>query len=217
MLRNWPFPGIIPGSASVIYADPPWHFENYSRLGEGRGAARHYPTMTLDDLKALPVGEIAAPDCALFVWIVKAMVPEALDLIRAWDFTFKTIAFTWVKTRPSGREFMNNGFWTRGNPELVFLATRGAPRRRSRGVRELVEDPCDWFEGGPDAIYAHAREHSRKPDEVRARIEALMEPGPPGRDARVELFARAPAPGWQAFGNQTDRFVPPTNESRNGR
>ena len=141
MLRAWPFPGLIPGSASVLYADPPWKFENYSRLGEGRGAARHYPCMGIDELMALPVGELAAPDCALFLWVVKSMLPEALDLIRAWGFTYKTVAFTWVKTRPTGREFINNGFWTRGNPEMVWLATRGAPQRQSRAVRELKERP----------------------------------------------------------------------------
>jgi len=208
LLRNWPFPGIIPGTASVIYADPAWPFENYSRLGEGRGATRHYPTMSMDELRALPVGEIAAPDCALFLWVVKSLLPEALGLIDAWGFRYKTVAFTWIKTRPSGKEFINNGFWVRGNPEMVFLATRGRPRRQSRAVRELVEDPCDWFADGPDAIYAHAREHSRKPDEVRTRIEQLMQPGAPGRDAKVELFARQAAPGWLAWGNQTNKFTP---------
>ena len=211
-LRNWPFPGVIPGTANVLYADPPWKFEHHSRRGEGRAAARHYPCMDLDALKALPVGDIAAPDCALFLWVVKTMLPEALDLIRAWGFTYKTVAFTWIKTRPSGREFMGNGFWTRGNPEQVWLATRGHPRRQSCGVRELLEDPCDWFEDGPDAIYAHLREHSRKPDEVRERIEQLMAPGPPGRDGRVELFARTAAPGWTAWGNQTALFSPTANQ-----
>lgn len=208
MMRPWPFPGLIPGSASVIYADPPWRFENYSRRGEGKGATKHYNTMGMDALRALPVADLAAPDCALFLWVVKSMLPEALDLIRAWDFTFKTVAFTWVKTRPSKAEHITPGFWTRGNPEMVWLATRGRPQRRSRSVRELIEDPCDWFDDGPDAIYAHLREHSRKPDEVRDRIGQLMEPGPPGRDTKVELFARCAAPGWAAWGNQTTLFTP---------
>lgn len=210
MLTPWPFIGLPPGSARVIYADPPWRFETYSLKGEGRSAQRHYGCMALPDIMALPVGRLAAPDCALFLWVVKSMLPEALDLIRTWGFAYKTVGFTWVKTRPTGREFINTGYWTRGNPEQCLLATRGRPQRVNRGVRELVEDPAEWWEDGPDAIYAHAREHSRKPDEVRERIAALMGADPPPHQPGthlVELFARTQAPGWKAWGNQTEKFI----------
>lgn len=196
MNAAWPFTGLAPGSARVIYADPPWRFNTYSAKGQARSPQKHYGCMSLDDIKALPVGKLAAADCALFLWVIKPMLPDALDVIRAWGFTYKTIAFTWVKTRPSGREFMNTGYWTRGNPELCLLATRGRPQRSSRGVRELVE-------ASSDTIYAHAREHSRKPDEVRERIAQLVDHG--GGDM-VELFARTSADGWRAWGDEVGKF-----------
>lgn len=206
----WPFFGMAPGSARIVYADPPWRFETRSERGQGRSPQRHYGCMALDDIMALPVARLAAPDSVLFLWIVKTMLPEALEVIRAWGFRYKTIAFTWVKTRPSGREFLNTGYWTRGNPELVLLASRGQPHRVSRAVRELVEDPADWWPDGPDAIHAHAREHSRKPDEVRDRIVRLMGEQPPPdapHTTMVEMFARTAHPGWLAWGNEAGRFA----------
>jgi N6-adenosine-specific RNA methylase IME4 len=168
---------------SVILADPPWTFATYSRKGKGRSAEAHYDCMSLADLKALPVADWAAPDCALFLWATDPSLPQALGVIEAWGFAYKTVAFTWAKTTKDGAGFpIGCGYWTRANPEQCLLATRGRPQRLSRAV--------------PQLILAPRREHSRKPDQVYERIEALV-PGP-----YLELFARAPRAGWHAWGNE---------------
>ncbi|MGE4527446.1 MAG: MT-A70 family methyltransferase [Rhodospirillaceae bacterium] len=177
---DWPL-----GEYAAIVADPPWHYATWSEAGRDR--CPDYPTMPLDEIAALPVPMIAAEDCVLFLWAVDPMLPQALDLIRAWGFTYKTVAFTWVKLNPSGvGVHMGPGHWTRANPEPCLLATRGRPHRQSRGVRQLIIAP--------------RREHSRKPDSLLSRVESLVS-GP-----YCELFARTRRPGWTSWGNDLDRF-----------
>ena len=167
----------------MIYADPPWRYQNW----KGQGVAeRHYPTMTLEDIKALPVAGLAGKDCVLFLWATCPMLPEALDVIRAWGFTFKTVAFTWIKLAPKADSiYWGLGYWTRSNAEICLLATRGQPRRQAKNVHQV--------------IISHVEEHSKKPDEARRRIVALM-----GNVPRVELFARQTAPGWDVWGNEVE-------------
>jgi N6-adenosine-specific RNA methylase IME4 len=157
----------LQGRYAVIYADPPWHFATYSARGEGRSASAHYRCMAFPDLCNLPVRDLAAPDCCLFLWTTDPMLPKALGLIEAWGFTYKTVAFTWAKLNQSaagpslstGDFFTGMGYWTRANPEQCLLATIGKPRRLSRAVRQLIVSP--------------RREHSRKPDEAYARMNTL--------------------------------------------
>jgi N6-adenosine-specific RNA methylase IME4 len=171
----------------VIYADPPWLFRTWSAKGTGRSAISHYDCLRCEALAALPVAGLAAPDCALFLWVTDPFLPEGLELIRAWGFEYKTVGFYWVKkNRKSEGFFTGLGHWTRANPEQCLLATRGHPKRRVRNVRKLVISPL--------------REHSRKPDEVRERIERLV-PGP-----YVELFARESKLGWDCWGDQAGLF-----------
>lgn len=170
-----------PGPFGAIMADPPWTFATYSAKGKGRSAEQHYGCMSLDDIKALPVADVAAPDCCLFLWATNPMLPQALEVMAAWGFAYKTVAFCW--TKPG---FMGLGYWTRANAELCLLGTRGKPKRQDAGVRMLIE--------------AKRREHSRKPDEARDRIARLV-PGP-----YCELFAREQSPGWSAWGLEIDRF-----------
>ncbi len=147
---------------------------------------RHYPTMPLEDIKALPVGDLAGADCALFLWATFPLLPEALEVIRAWGFKYKTVAFTWVKLAPkSERIFWGLGYWTRSNAELCLLATKGQPKRQAKNVHQV--------------IISHVQEHSRKPDEARHRIDALM-----GDVPKVELFARRAALGWDSWGNEVE-------------
>lgn len=125
------------GGYQIIYADPPWSYNQ-----RGRGAAEnHYATMSIDDLKQLPVERLAAKDAVLFLWATMPLLPEALDLGRAWGFSYKTCAFTWIKHyEPSGKPAMGGGMWTRANAELCLLFVRGEPPRRvSAAVRQLVE------------------------------------------------------------------------------
>ena len=177
-----------PNHYKVIYADPPWTFATYSRKGKGRSPEAYYDCMSFADIEALPVAEWAAEHCALFLWTTDPMLEKAFAVIRAWGFTYKTVGFYWVKLNKSATQpvfgasdFSTGlGFWTRANPELCLLATRGNPRRRRADVPKLIVSP--------------RREHSRKPDEVYDRIEALCE-GP-----YLEMFARSERPGWRPWG-----------------
>lgn len=114
------------GKYNIIYADPPWQYRTYSKKGQGRSAESHYPTMSIADIKALPVRSLAAKDCALFMWITFPCLQEAMEVLSAWGFEYKTVAFVWVKqNRKSDSLFWGMGYWTRANAELCILATRG--------------------------------------------------------------------------------------------
>ena len=130
----------------------------------------------------MPVADLAAKDSALFLWATFPQLPEALRLIQAWGFTYKSVAFVWLKqNRKSPGWFYGLGFWTRGNAEVCLLATRGHPKRQAANVHQFIISPV--------------REHSRKPEEAREKIVALM-----GDLPRVELFARQSPPGWDVCG-----------------
>ena len=169
------------GKYQIIYADPPWSY----RSGKVQGAAQnHYPTMTDQALYQLPVSGLTDKDCALFLWCTFPKLPEALELISAWGFTYKTVAFVWLKrNRKSPSWFYGMGYWTRSNAEICLLATKGKPKRQSAGVHQFIISPIE--------------QHSKKPDDARDKILALM-----GDLPRVELFARQKTPGWDAWGNE---------------
>ena len=188
---------------AAILADPPWRFRTWDNrtaiprtrsTGTNVSAASHYSTMPIEEICALPVGEIAATDCSLFLWMTWPQLEDALALIKAWGFTFKTAAFVWTKAHAGQVELFQDdlegllgmGYWTRANTEACLLATRGRPKRINADVRQAIIEP--------------RREHSRKPDCVHGRIERLVA-GP-----YLELFARSRRPGWDAFGNEVDKF-----------
>ena len=201
----WPFGAIARGAHGAILVDPPWRFQTYSAKGEKKSAQSHYQCMNIDKIKRLPVADFAAPDCALFLWATDPLLPKAFDLIQAWGFTYKTVAFYWAKTNPnadldslSEKDFFCGlGYWSRANPEPCLLATRGRPPRLAKNVRRLIVAP--------------RREHSRKPEESYTRIERLV-PGP-----YVELFSRSRRPNWQTWGDQEELFdttSPPKNSRK---
>ena len=167
---------------NIIYADPPWKYQGGQNL---RGSpSKHYPVMPLDEICALPVSKFAAENCALFLWVTFPKLEECFDVIKAWGFTYRTVAFTWIKqTKKSGKWFMGLGWWTRNNAEICLLATKGKPKRVSACVRELVVSPIE--------------QHSKKPDIVRDRIVELM-----GDLPRLEMFARQAPAGWDVWGNE---------------
>ena len=171
---------------SVIYADPLWRYERSKVQG---AAEKHYPTMGIDELCALPVPELAAKDCALFLWATFPQLPEALRLIHAWGFRYRTVAFVWLKrNRKSPSWFYGMGYWTRSNAEICLLATKGKPKRQSAGVHQLLISPIE--------------QHSKKPDAAREKIVALM-----GDLPRIELFARQKTPGWDIWGNELPNSI----------
>jgi N6-adenosine-specific RNA methylase IME4 len=173
---------------SVIYADPPWSFKTFSAKGTGRSAISHFDTMSLEQLRSLPVGAFAARDCALLLWVVRWLPSRAIaDLLDSWDFVEKGNAFTYVKTTKDGKRFpIGCGYSTRANPERCILATRGKPKVLDHGVPELIIAP--------------RREHSRKPEIAYEYIERLYA-GP-----YLELFSRNTRKGWASWGNETDLF-----------
>lgn len=190
-----PFHNLPKGQFGVIYADPPWHYDVWAE-GSARNASAKYDTMNADNIAQMPVGNLAAPDCVLFIWITWPRLVEALVVINAWGFTYKTCGFAWLKAHGGQVEMFRDdidaqvgmGYWTRANSEVCLLATRGKPKRLNADVRQ--------------GIIAPRREHSRKPDGVHERIERLVA-GP-----YLELFARQQRPGWTSWGNQTDKFRP---------
>ena len=174
---------------NIIYADPPWSYRAWSSKGKGRSAESHYPTMSIEDIKALPVSQLAAKDCILFLWITFPLLQEAWSIMEAWGFTYKTVAFVWVKQcRKSENLFLGMGYWTRSNAEICLLATKGSPKRVSKNVKQI--------------IISHLEEHSKKPDAARDRIVDLA-----GDLPRIELFARQTTPGWDVWGNEVDSTI----------
>ena len=170
----------------VIYADPPWRYEQKRLQG---AAERHYPTMSIEEICGLPVAEIAAKDSLLFLWATFPQLPEALRVISAWGFKYKTVAFLWLKkNKKADSWFYGMGFWTRSNAELCLLAIRGHPKRQSANVHQFIISPIE--------------EHSKKPDIVRDKIIALA-----GDVPRIELFARQETPGWDVWGNEVESQV----------
>lgn len=189
---------------NAIHADPPWNFSAYSEKGQEKSAQRHYDCMSLHDIKALPVGSAASKDCVLFLWVTDPMLQEGLEVMKAWGFQYKTVAFTWVKLNKKYSKwlplvqndfvvaelarlfFMGAGYWTRANPEMCLMGVVGSPERLSRGVRQLIFEPL--------------REHSRKPESVYTRIPELVN-GP-----YLDLFSREKRPGWDNYGLEADKF-----------
>jgi len=169
----------------IIYADVPWQYDNPMSHNSAMGDVT-YPTMALTDIKSLPVAEIAAKDCSLFFWTTMPKLKEAMEVIEAWDFTYTTCAFTWVKPNPkSGGIYSGLGHWTNGNAELCLFAKRGRPKRVARNVKQIVIAPRG--------------RHSAKHSDVRDRIVNLM-----GDVHRIELFARQQTEGWISLGNEID-------------
>jgi N6-adenosine-specific RNA methylase IME4 len=181
----------------IIYADPPWSYSDKRCNG---ACEKHYPTMRIDDICALPVKNITDRDAVMFLWATYPQMPAALRLVEAWGFTYKSIAFQWIKLNKSVQKdnpqiasahdilksscFFGLGRWTRGNSECCLIAVKGKPHRASAGVGQL--------------IFAPVTRHSAKPPETRDKIIRLM--GDSG--SRIELFARDAAAGWDCWGNE---------------
>ena len=145
--------------------------------------------MSIADICALPVHTLAAPDCVLFLWVTFPILPDAFKVIETWGFSYKSVAFVWVKPNKNKEGwFYGMGNWTRANAEICLLATKGTPKREARNVQQIISEP--------------RREHSRKPDVTRERIIHLC-----GDLPRVELFAREALPGWAVWGNEVDSTI----------
>ena len=164
---------------NVIYADPPWRFEAYSEeTGMDRSADNHYPTMSIDDIKGLAIP--AADDAVLYLWATVPMLPEALDVMSAWGFTYKS-HIAWVKDK------IGTGYWTRNKHELLLIGTRGKIPAPMMGTQP------------PSAMAVDLLAHSEKPPIFAMMIEHLFPTVP-----KLEMFCRSARPGWDVMGNEAD-------------
>lgn len=188
------FDGLPKGKAGAISLDPPWPYKTRSPKGGKRGAIRHYPTMTIEEIKAMPVKELAAKNCWVFLWTTGNNLHTAIECFRSWGVPFSTMGFVWIKTnRTMGELFYDRkSFWigmghtTRKNAEFCLLGRIGRPARLSRRVHELIIAP--------------RREHSRKPDQAYERIQEFCA-GP-----YYEVFSREERKGWITWGNEAGKF-----------
>lgn len=185
---------------STIYADPPWRFQNRT----GKVAPEHkrlnrYDTMDLEEIKAMPVSQIAADKSHLYLWVPNALLPDGLEVMKAWGFEYKG-NIVWEKVRKDGMpDGRGVGFYFRNVTEILLFGIRGENNRTLAPARSQV-----------NLIRTMKREHSRKPDEIIPIIENCS-PGP-----FIELFARGDRDGWAMWGNQADASYEPTwNTYRN--
>lgn len=175
------------GQYRVILADPPWSFSAFNPETASRHITHQYATMTTDQIAALPVLDMAADDAALCLWATMPHLPDALRVMAAWGFAYKTCLFTWVKTTKAGTPATGMGYYTRSNAELCLLGIRGRMERKAHDISQIIA--------------TSRRAHSRKPDEQYGRIMRLFD-GP-----YLEVFARQQWPGWSvAFSNQDGKF-----------
>jgi N6-adenosine-specific RNA methylase IME4 len=201
----------------AIYADPPWRFTNKKTGGSLKsGAAAHYETMTVNEVCELPVPDIAAENCVLFMWWVASQPEEALRVVKVWGFELKLMTgFSWMKITKNAKPHFGMGFWTRAGSESCLIAVKGKPKRANGSVRSVVvqpgedenrielEDLLSLVPAG-EIFGSQVRKHSKKPDEVRDRIVTLC-----GDVPRIELFARERYVGWDSWGLELPAIKPP--------
>ena len=169
----------------IIYADPAWQYDDKALAGN-RGAGCKYDVMAIDEIMALPIQDITATNCFLFMWGTWALLPQCLVVIKAWGFEYKTLGFLWTKkNKTKGGYSIGMGNYTRANSEYCLLAVKGKPKIMRHKVTQIVD--------------TSARKHSQKPDIIRGRIVQLC-----GDLPRIELFARKQIPGWDGWGAESE-------------
>lgn len=173
----------------IIYADPPWEYRLSGSKKNGRGMAKqHYRTMRTEDICTLPVRNITTDNAIIFMWATFPNIAEAIKVIEAWGFRYKTAAFVWVKqNKKSNSLFWGMGAYTRANAEACLLGisknTKAKDMVKSHAVHQIIQSKIE--------------QHSKKPDIVRDRILDLV-----GDLPRMELFARQETEGWDCWGNE---------------
>jgi len=180
------FAPLQPLAFDLIMIDPGWRFFNRSVKGEIKNPVAHYQCMSLDDIKALPVQQLAAPSCILWLWATHPMLRQAFEVLDAWRFTFVTSG-VWAKRGASGKLAFGTGYALRCASEPFLIAKIGEPTF-AKNVRTVVEGP--------------RREHSRKPDQAYEAAERLA----PKALRRADIFSRETRRGWESWGNEAGKF-----------
>jgi N6-adenosine-specific RNA methylase IME4 len=192
---------------NVIVLDPPWKYNNCTRVGQ---AEQQYPVMDFVDLEKLPIKHLGEKDCALCMWVTNPMLKKGIEMMDAWKFKYKTVFIVWIKKQKHAPEkTITNGlsWYTRPGAELMLIGVRGT----LKNIRGTSEDGSYKVS---QVVEAPRREHSRKPDEAREAIDTFFRKG----TTKIELFARSQWKDWDCWGNETDKFgkveaVEPVNES----
>jgi len=173
----------------IIYADPPWQYTGRQYQSGNRKfehlELKHYNTMPIQDIKNLPVKDITDKDCICFMWVTDSHLKEGIELMEAWGFKYKTIAFNWVKHYESGKECILFAPWILKSWEICLLGTKGSmlKYKKVNNIRGLLQEV--------------RTKHSKKPNEARLRIDKMF-----GNIPKIELFARQKYDGWDCWGNE---------------
>ena len=170
----------------IIYADPAWQYRNMGSIQATANA--HYSTMSNEDICNLSVKEIADDNCILFLWATFPKIQEALDVIKAWGFEYKTVGFTWIKKNKNGSNFFGVGWYTKSNAEVCLIGVKGKAPKISNSISQIIETVRE--------------RHSQKPAIVREKIVEFC-----GDIPRVELFAREKTEGWDVWGNEVESDI----------
>lgn len=182
----------------IIYADPPWSYRDYTsketaeknlNSNSKRSVVMKYDLMTIEEIKNLPVKDLADENCILFLWVTMPKLNEIFPIIDSWGFKYSTCGFVWIKkNKKSGGNFWGMGRWTRSNAELCLIGIKGKPQRLSASIHSVVESAIE--------------EHSKKPHIIRDKIVELC-----GDLPRIELFAREKTEGWDVWGNEVESDI----------
>jgi len=180
----------------IIYADPPWSYKD-KRTHAGKnnptgagGAEKHYKTMCLENIKNLPVKNIADTNCHLFLWATCPLLPDAIEVLKSWGFKYIGVCYVWVKMKNDMSDFRRDGIgnYTLNNAELCLLGRKGEYKRESRTEKQIILHP--------------KTKHSQKPKYARESIVRLI-----GNLPRIELFAREKTEGWDVWGNEVESNI----------
>jgi len=197
----WPFGDLRAMKYGAILADPPWSYEMRSERGHVKSPEAHYATMSLDEIKALPVADLAGRDCYLFLWSTWPHLPAAMEVMTAWGFRYVT-GGAWIKRTVNWHLAMGTGYVLRSASEPYLVGRIGSPETQSRSERNVLQYPTEICQDDvPDLIEAIRREHSRKPVQMRQMIERLLP-----ASFCCELFGREAWPGHDVWGHQADKF-----------
>ena len=177
----------------IIYVDPPWKYGSKQYQDGGREfdkLERQYETMTISEIKNIPIKKITEDDCACFMWVTDSHLKDGIEVLESWGFKYTTIAFNWIKKTNKGNTCVNFAPWTLKSSEICLLGIKGSmgKYKKSNKIRQLIE--------------AERLKHSQKPNEARKRIIELF-----GDIPRIELFAREKTKGWDVWGNEIESNI----------
>jgi N6-adenosine-specific RNA methylase IME4 len=184
-MQHWPFGELRPGGYNLLVVDPPWPWQTYSSKGAKKSPSAHYRTMTLEEIAALPVLELASWPCLLLCWGTVPLMNRQIEIVRHWGFKYQS-AVMWHKVHPSGKTAMGTGHRVRSMVEPCFVATFGKPKHKAF----------------PGLFQGIRRAHSQKPESFYELVDLHC----PRLTRRADLFARQTRPGYDGFGDELHKF-----------